>query len=145
MECKERFRLLGLYENAVVDASLARNAFNKVAGNAALADHRELLHAQRRTEKEISQARSAYEEHIIEHPIGRSTLCSIPSQGIVADVSIFCPSPSTPVTVRFTPFPADSNTIVLSLLRVPICASARQRASWRSRGQGRQRTKPRVK
>jgi hypothetical protein len=67
MECQERLRLLVLYENAVADASLARNAFAKVAGNAALTEHRQLLHVQRATEMEINKSRSAFEEHILKH------------------------------------------------------------------------------
>src|SRR5689334_2483528 len=52
-------------------------------------------------------------------PFGPSTLCSIPSHGMVADIFIGCPSPSIPVTVRLIPFPSDANTTVSSLLRVP--------------------------
>src|SRR3954451_10701347 len=52
-------------------------------------------------------------------PFGPSTLCSIPSHGIVADMSSFWPSPSTPVTVRLIPSPSAANVTVASLFSVP--------------------------
>ena len=58
---------MNLYEKAIINAALARNAFAKVAGNAVLTEYHELFRIQQITEKEISKARSEYEEHIIEH------------------------------------------------------------------------------
>src|SRR5690242_7719579 len=52
-------------------------------------------------------------------PIGPSTLCSIPSHGIVEDIFIGFPSALIALTVRLIPVPSTSNTWVLSFSIVP--------------------------
>jgi hypothetical protein len=65
--CGERNRLVTEYELAVLDDSAATNAILKVVVTATLADRQILSDTQEEAEGRISKARSAYEQHIIEH------------------------------------------------------------------------------
>ena len=67
VDCKDRVRLGREYSDAIEDASLASAALSRVAGTSALSHYTVLLREQERTEKNASNARAAYERHILAH------------------------------------------------------------------------------
>jgi hypothetical protein len=67
VDCKERVRLLGEYSDALADASMASAALISLAGKSALSAYLVLLREQERTENNASNARAAYECHILAH------------------------------------------------------------------------------
>ena len=65
LECKDRLRLLGEYDAAIVAASLAQASLS--ATNATEPDYRIIRLAQNTAAVRLNNARTAYERHIIEH------------------------------------------------------------------------------
>jgi hypothetical protein len=63
MECKERLRLLGEYDAAIVAAALAQASLS----DAGQSGYRAIRLAQNMAEVRLAHARKAYESHIIEH------------------------------------------------------------------------------
>jgi hypothetical protein len=70
MECHKRDRLLGEYNDGVLDAFVAYQALSKIADTAVLADYRALLGRQGIAGARASKTRLVYEQHIIEHGCG---------------------------------------------------------------------------